>query len=312
MATKNRYAMPLFTFFLLLVLKAQNKVITWPYATSEIFSERLDNSAVLRFPFELDHNLIWVEAEVNGIKGPYILDTGAPTLLINDRGTIKIKEPIGFGSGTEVDLHHGRVRSFSFAGIEHGAQPTLNIDLRGMESRTQRPLNGLIGHEQLDKYELLIDYATKESSLFPHKNNALHAQDTPVLTLPFYYVDHLPVIILYHGDRKLYFAIDTAAGYNLLNRKPGRNKHIGLEFTGNSMNVKGVDGHEQNNPIVAIDHLDFGDYPIPRVGFVSCNINHLQPDEGRPIDGILGTPFLKQYRVSINFRKRRMYIWSGS
>ncbi|MEL6142793.1 MAG: pepsin/retropepsin-like aspartic protease family protein [Bacteroidota bacterium] len=309
MATINRYAMPLFTLFVGLVLSAQNEVITWTYATSGFISERLDNSPAHRFSFELDHNLIWVEAEVDGVRGQYILDTGAPTLLINDRGTIKEKEPIGFGSGGQVAIQHGRVRSFSFAGIEHGSQPTLNIDLRGMENRTKRDVSGLIGHEQLGKYELLIDYNKQEFSLYPHKENPLHEQETPALSIPFYYLDHLPVIVLYRGNRKLYFAIDTAAGYNILHTNPGRKQFINPQPTGHSMNIKGIDGKEQHRPIVAIDSLNFGERDVPRVQFVSCDLSHLQPEEGRPINGILGTPFLKQYRISINFRKRRLYIW---
>lgn len=275
--------------------------------SSTIGSTNGDNE--MRLPFELERNLIWIKASVNEQDGHYILDTGAPTLLINDRGEPTGKKNLGQGSGGSVALAEHQVSSFEIGGIDQGSQSAYRIDLRSMEARTGRVLHGMIGYEQLNQYELLIDYPARELQLLPAKKNKLHATDSPQFSVRFTYVAHLPVIELKQGKRKLRFAIDTGAGSNLLHAsKNGRlPKNIQLNQLG--VNVHGLDGNANDRKTGHFPELTLAKENIAATDFVLTDLSHLQPEEGKEIDGILGTSFLRDYRISIDYRRGRVHFW---
>lgn len=268
------------------------------------------DKSILRFPFELQRNLIWVQATVDEAQGYYILDTGAPTLLINDHGTTKAKGSVGLGSGGEIALAEHEVNSFRLAGIEQGRQTAYRIDLRKMEGRTGRALHGMVGHEQLRDYELLIDYPGREIQLYPARKNELHAEGTPRFGVRFYYQDHLPVITLKQGKKKRRFALDTGAGSNLIHTKSQafrRGATVRVEEA--YVNIQGLDGQSLTEEVVRLPDLKLEDRIISATEFVGTDLSHLQSAGTLPLDGILGTSFLRDYRVSIDFRKQMVYFW---
>lgn len=263
----------------------------------------------MSLPFELERNLIWIKATVDAQAGHYILDTGAPTLLINDRGEQAGKQNVGHGSGGSVALAEHRVTSFELGGVDQGAQQAYRIDLSSMEARTGRVLHGMVGYEQLDDYELFIDYPARELQLLPAKKNELHATTSPQLSVRFTYVDHLPVIVLKQGKRKLRFAIDTGAGSNLLHITDAGELPPSIQLNEFGVNVHGLDGNAANLQAGRFQQLQLVNEDVSATDFVLTDLSHLQPAEGSCIDGILGTAFLKAYRISIDYHRNKLHFW---
>lgn len=305
--------MILLTFFYASIGFAQHEVAFLRPERELVPSLKVDNTIdELQFPFQLARNLIWIEASVEGVVGYYILDTGAPTLLLNDRGQQSVKAELGLGAGGTVPLAEHHVESFELGGVEHGTQSAYHIDLRPLEARAGRPLQGMVGHKQLSAYELLIDYPTRTIRLFPAKRNELHQLGKPKMTFRFTYIDHLPIITLTQGKRKLNFILDTGAGSNLIHQGALENGRIDFieEEGGRMVNIQGLDGELMNCPIGYLNTLHLQDEDLSALEFVSTNLDHIQaPGGGGRIDGILGTDFLQHYRISIDFHKRRLHFW---
>lgn len=280
-------------------------------STNSTASNKLtaEETTTLRLPFELVSNLMWFEAEIDGQSGNFILDTGVPTLVLHQEDLPIESQTMGYGaSGQETPLSEGAISSFQLAGVELGEQRSLGLDLSGLSHRSERNLMGIMGYEQLRDYELLIDYEAGTFYLLPARKNALHEQASPEFSLSFTYLDHLPIVRLRQADQSLYFAIDTGAGSNLIDPEVFT-EGISASPTGTYTIVRGLDGGKLEQANYELDGLRHRQQQFPAQDFVSLPLRQLA-QEGQRIDGILGQPFLQQYRISIDFKRQRIHFWN--
>ncbi|MEM1359629.1 MAG: hypothetical protein AAGF89_15610 [Bacteroidota bacterium] len=256
--------------------------------------------------FTFARNLIFFPAQVNGQKGNFILDTGAPTLLLNNRGVDDgFSTSLGVASGGAVALTNQRVESFQMAGEDHGRIWALTLDLRSLEARMNQEIDGFVGHEMLRNGELRIDYPNRTFQLRKSTRFPLNEGAAPRMVFRIEFVDHLPVITLKSGKRKLRFAIDTGAGANLIDAR-----HAGLlEDTGTKMNIQGLDGTNADYSIVRLLQKPSEFTDAAALQFLSLDLSHLQNPQETLIDGLLGSAFLSKYIVGIDYRRRRLYLW---
>ena len=256
--------------------------------------------------FDFSRNLIYFPAELDGRPGHYILDTGAPSLLLNDRGA-GAREPGngGVAVGGAVELGHRRVSNFRMAGRDYGGRTALSLDLRRHEDRSGRPLDGYVGYDLIGRGELRIDYPNRTFVQRASERRPRHAGRAPAVSWRFALQDHLPVVALRVGGRKLYFVIDTGAGVSLLDRSVG-----GLgRPTGRRTNVLGLSGPATDHPVVELANpVD----PAARVPFVVMDLAELRAPGQPPIAGILGSDFLGRYCVGIDYRRQRVNLWPAT
>lgn len=257
-------------------------------------------------PFDLHRNLIFFPARIDGRQGNFILDTGAPTLLLNRRtDTNAAAYTTGYGAGGEVSYDHQRVESLEFAGQHHGRTWALALDLSAMETRTGRTIDGFVGYEQLWNRELRIDYADREFQVLKSERRPQHSGAAPDHVLPLEFVDHLPVVTLRVGKRKLRFIIDTGAGTNLIDQ----NYTALTEPTGRMMNVQGLDGNDVNRELVVLTNPRELRLSEAQRTFVDAELSHLQTPGQPPLAGILGSAFLSNYCIGIDYRRAKLYLW---
>ena len=255
--------------------------------------------------FDLTRNLIFFEARLDGELGNFILDTGAPTLLLNSRGnTVGHPAPTGLAAGGVVSLANQKIESFEMGGRNLGKRWVLATDLRSMEDRTGTTIDGFVGHEMLRSGELRINFPDRNFRLTKSVRKPRHEGRAPVRVLKFEYIDHLPVVTLRVGKKKLRFAIDTGAGANLVDE---RYRPLFVK-TGEQMNIQGLDGDNNDYGIVRIPELSLDGEEVT-ASFVVMNLNHLQSPGQPPIAGILGSVFLADRVVGIDYLRRKINLW---
>ncbi|WP_116124583.1 pepsin/retropepsin-like aspartic protease family protein [Lewinella sp. IMCC34183] len=257
--------------------------------------------------FDFDRNLIFFEAMVDGRPGNFILDTGVPTLVMNTRGETSARASFtGMGSGGDVRLTDHRVDHFEMLGRSVDNYWAIGLDLRDMESRTGKQIDGFVGYDLLNDGELRIDYVQETFQLLPSRRRPEHGGRAPVATLRFTLVDHLPVVQLRIDGRRYSFAIDTGAGLNLLadwaaDALPTVPGH-------RTMNVQGLDGRPTDYPVLSLALPDrlAGEEALQ---LVRADLSHLQDPGATRLAGILGSSFLSRYTVGIDYRRRKIYLW---
>ncbi len=313
MNTFFHYLIILLIFWIILPLSSQTAGVLYLSSERSEIAETVDHTAPLSIPFELDWNLIWIEGVVDSKQGFFILDTGAPTLILNSGGrklgNSKLASAGGIGLGGEVEMQPHRVKSFQLGGVEQGAQPAYQIDLREIELRAGREIHGLVGYEQFNDYELLIDYPARRMKLYPNGKNTLHTSERPLQSVKFSRYTHLPLIRLQQGKRRLLFVLDTGAGASLLHHATATDLAAFPEPSGETNYLVGVDGNRQSAPIVRIPHLQLGTAGLANFPLVLTDLSHLSQIEGLAIDGVLGTDFLKTHRISIDYKRQRLHFW---
>ncbi|THH41635.1 pepsin/retropepsin-like aspartic protease family protein [Neolewinella litorea] len=257
--------------------------------------------------FILDRNLIFFEASVNGTPGSFILDTGVPSLVVNNRGEGDSDSRFtGFGSGGQVSLSDHRVDHFEMLDRSVDNYWAIGLDLRDMEARTGKRIDGFVGYDLLNDGELRIDYDRQTFQLLASERRPKHMGKSPHTELRFALVDHLPIVELKIDGKRYRFAIDTGAGLNLLAEWAA--EKLPAERAGSSVNVQGLDGREVDCPALSITLPEYfpGDEPLQ---LVTTDLTHLQEPGAPPLAGILGSSFLSRYTVGIDYRRRKIYLW---
>jgi len=261
-------------------------------------------------PFEVCRGMIVVKASLNGQPGSFIVDTGAPLMVINKAPEPEAQqEARSFASA--IAYAPEIIDRFQWAEMAFQNLDALALDISHLETSTQRPLSGMVGYNALHHYEVLFDYRQNRMALYDARRNVLHRTASPVLEVPFELQDHLPVVTIRAGGHKLAFGIDTGAGINLIDLRWLGQLPAGMLELQQEEQVRGMDQQMQTAPAGLISGLELDEFPLDaQMGFLFTDLQHLRANTGLKIDGLLGFPFLKNLVFSINYPKRKLYIWS--
>ncbi|HEX3431457.1 MAG TPA: aspartyl protease family protein [Rhizomicrobium sp.] len=157
-----------------------------------------------------------VRAQLNGLDGLFLLDTGAPELILDPEfaqaAHVPMTPPTGLPGGARSAVF-GRVAKFVLPGVEVADVPAMMLNTRALTplSRGKR-LAGIIGTEFLSHFRFTLDY--------PHDRLILEPQDSPPKTggaiadIPFWFLgDHFLLATgrLDPGPKQL-FLVDTGIG----------------------------------------------------------------------------------------------------
>jgi predicted aspartyl protease len=258
-------------------------------------------------PFEKAGNLLLVKAEIDSKAGSFILDTGAPTLVINfasQRNTVHAKGITG-----ALMVNDTFIRQFRWNNVEWKNVSGLNVDMQHFEESSNQGIQGLIGYEILKNYEVVVDPSKQTIQLLSNRKELPYEPSKVVATTYMYQQDHLPVVEVEINGKRVLLGIDTGAEVNFLDQKLLDNGTLdGGEPVGWST-INGLDQFEKREPKLRLKYLSIGGIVLQNQTFVISNLDHLFPNkEGLKIQGIIGATFLNQFRYSINYRKASFSI----
>ena len=280
-----------------------------------LFSATCCALAKERIPFRLEGNLILIKATLNGLTGDFILDTGAPELIINEayfkgmRIPWDNKQVVDF-NGHASEARHFAVNGFSIGGLSIKKQYALTVDLSSVEKVKRIHLLGIIGYSVLKDLELLFDFDRQELTLaLAQKKTAdFDIFAPPISTYELRFSGHIPYLIARLGKKKLRFGLDTGAEVNILGEHSF--KHVESSFgETKKLQVKGITPHQKAATSGALQHLSIDGQPLGPQIVTVISLQSLNESLTVGLDGIFGVPFFKQGRVGIDYRRRKMWVW---
>lgn len=248
----------------------------------------------------------WASAEDQ--KGRFLLDTGAPKLVINRAaGAGKAIEAAGITDSFYAS--ELKVRNFRWANVERKSIQALALDISHMESTARHSISGIIGYEILKNFELYLNIENNQIALLnPDKSEVLRVA-SPLLVLPFTMLDHLPLVEVQIGDQTLRFALDTGAGANLIDLPYKDLLPPELLQTATSEIVRGLDQQLETAYGITLEDTQIASLNLPDLKYLFIDLSHLHAITGVKIDGILGFPFFSRIKCSINYPQEKLYIW---
>lgn len=297
-------------FFILLLnnVFAQNAIAFLEAPAREESIEVTSYLGFTKVPIEIVNGMILVEAEMDGEKGLFIFDTGAPRMVVNSQENLGTAVSASSFS-TAFDIRSMVIKQFKWADLTAQNMEALAVDISHLERSTKRNILGMIGYNALTNREIMIDYAHKELFIYPARKNPIHRAVEPLMSIPFTLQGHLPIVAVEISGEKLRFGLDTGAGTNLLDIK-----HFdGLATDSYSnLHIEEIQGLDQavdqaktaNINLTMIKQKNFKD-----MEYLFTDLSHLKTTSGIEIDGLLGYEFFNQFRFSINYQKQKIYIW---
>ena len=257
--------------------------------------------------FELHDRMIIVTAKLNGKEGKYILDTGSPMLVLNKK-IENVSTQIG-GFSKDCDSEIVAVKKFEWAGMSNKNIEAIAFDMSGLVKSLGIEVQGLIGQNLFKNYELLIDIENKKIQLFNPKKSTLHKTSKYSQKINFSLEHHIPVITVKIDGKKYRFGIDTGAEVNVISRdlKEKFEKKLLHNFQVN--NLHGIDGISQKVVSANLSNFKIKKRNFSNFNFLFIDFTPLQQGYELEIDGILGYPFLKENKISINYKKQKIYFW---
>lgn len=279
-----------------------------------LFSEDAD---FLEIPIRLSGNLILLEARVNGKKGQFIFDSGAPDLIINDKyfqdsRIIQQSKAQGVG-GRIAEVNFRAINHFAWKGSESKKFSVQCIDLSHLEKVRREKIMGLIGFQLFKKYEILLDYFS--SRLILYKLNKFGqrlyqktSSEQVLASYPLKMIGHLATLEARIAQHKLRFGIDTGAETNILDigSRPRVLQHFRI------LKRAVLQGNDQRKVEVLkgkIQNFKIGQTAYPQLDGILTSMKNLNRGYGTDLDGVLGFHFLSRYPSSINFIKKEFTIW---
>ncbi|MEM6963936.1 MAG: aspartyl protease family protein [Bacteroidota bacterium] len=257
---------------------------------------------------ELHDRIILINAEVDGVAGKFILDTGSPTLMLNQKD-ISGKLVVG-GISKNCTAQTVKVKEFKWAGISTPSVEALAFDMSKLEKTIGTKIAGLVGQRIFRDYELYIDVANQKIQLHRSRKSQLHKNNKPKSKISFSLEKHIPVIKVKINGKKYRFGIDTGAEVNVLNQRIQKQlEEAGLLNLNQATTLQGVDGIAQKTQAVHLTNFKIKSKNFKDYEFLMMDFSSLEKDFDLQLDGILGYPFLATHILSINYSKQKIYFW---
>lgn len=272
-------------------------------------------------PFTKAGNLILVKANADGVVGNFILDTGAPGLVLNlsyfrEFPSISVvSQEQGGITGSIAAADPTLINSLSFGPIKYSTIEADRINLGHLENSKGIRILGLLGLNLFSRFEMIINY--EKSILYFHligKKEAKSYSSSQLEDTAEY--DVLPILIRENKllttatmeGKKLTFLIDTGAETNVVDSRLPDKIFDNVSVTGRVLlsgtGAKKTEALSGNVKNLKLGKIDIGTLPV-----IITNLEKMCIAYDRCLDGMLGFDFLSLHKIGFNFVKRKMYIW---
>lgn len=265
------------------------------------------NLNVVSVPFQFSGTNILINVDLGHKNGLFILDTGAPALVINEPHPQK--DVLANGVNGSLSMEDTTIKFLKIEQAEWRNISAYALDLRQLETRNRLKILGLLGYELLKKHELLI--APKEHVLYllPPDETTYAGLSQPMVKIPLVLEEHLPIIEVKINGKTWKFGIDTGAESNLISDACLAALSTSFYQKKGINNVRGLDKKVKSCQIVELNEIEIGSLVFGKVDFTAMNFDHIAAQSGIQLDGLIGSALLSKMKFSINYRKRNFKIW---
>lgn len=295
--------------------------ITFKNAIRDPDPDPSGNFNTLVVPIKRAGNLIIVEAQIDSLAGNFVLDTGAPYLILNStyfRYLPQVTEQESAGlNGTASVSFTTYVYNFSILDLHYPRLTADVTDLSSIENSRNIKILGLLGTRLFNKFAITVDlfrnvmyiHKLNEDGDIPQGEKIFHE---PWMVTPFKYYNDVIFIKGIANNNPLWFAFDTGAETNLMDYDRVRKLLPGMQVL-NRTKTTGIGGSSFEVIYARFDTLKIGDRRFIKNRVLLTSLDKMGKAYGHTVDGILGYDFFIRGVFSINFVKKEfeMYIYTN-
>lgn len=272
-------------------------------------------------PIKRAGNLIVVEAQIDSIEGNFVMDTGAPYLVLNatyfrDAPHVEEQESAGI-NGESAGSFTTVVHNFSILDLHYSRLTADVTDLSAIENGRGIKILGLLGTRLFAKFAITIDLSNNLLYINKLDNSGNIPTDervfkNPDLKMPFKYMSDIIFLKGAVDDKGMWFVFDSGAETNLLDYSRVKKSLKTMQII-NRSKLTGVGGSTFQVLYARFDKLTLGDKDFLCNRVLVANLEKMGKAYNHSIDGILGYDFFSRGVFTINFVKNEfeMYIYNN-
>jgi hypothetical protein len=277
------------------------------------------DSSSCTIPFTRIGNLILIQAKADTATGFFVLDTGAPGLVLNityfRHYRISNQVESGGVTGAVATALQTSIDSFHLGPLHYIHMDADLINLGHIENNKGVKIFGLLGMRLFERFEMIIDY--KASVIYLHligkkeaavyRSPQLH-DSTAYNVIPIEIAEGKIIVYLYLKGKKLKFIIDSGAETNVLDSRLPDKVFEQVEIT-RRVTLDGSGAKKVEALCGDLKGLRIGNRDISSLPVLITNLSSMCDAYNNCIDGMLGFDFLSLHKIGFNFVTRKMYIW---
>ena len=276
-------------------------------------SQGSDHASV---PFELVGNRPIIKLRVNDKAEDlrFVLDTGSGITVVSEetakRLNIKHITKGGFARGIggdgKFEIVYGLLRAVRIGGVELKNVP---VYIRKFHNDGGKPADGYIGLALISKFLTTIDYGNQTFSLTKKEADTRVFRESKEISLPLRLTSSgfLSGEVELEGiDGPLNFIVDTGASVSVISQRVAQVDAVSKFENAEKYRVIGSAGISDDVRTFLLPRVTFGQHTRTGIMAVALDLDLINEASGFEQSGILGGNFLKNYRLTFDFKNSKV------
>lgn len=276
---------------------------------------RVGGAEQTNVPFELVGNRPIIKLHVNGGEEPlrFVLDTGSGISVISDTTAkrLKIKSITkggfarGIGGDGKFEIVYGLLRQIEVGDVNLRQVP---VYIRKFH-RDAQDVDGYIGLALISKFLTTIDYGNKTFALTRRSNDEKEFRENVDLSLPLRLTSSgfLSGEVQLQGvESPLNFIVDTGASVSVISDIVAKEDGLMPFANEERLRVIGSAGVTNDVQTFKLPKVTFGKHTETDITAVALDLDVINEASGFEQSGILGGNFLKNYKMTFDFKNSKV------
>ena len=275
------------------------------------FSSSFGKYDSIYIPLKLVGNLLLLEAEIDGQVGNFIVDLGAPYLVLNSTYFRDYEIDDSYYSGTLVSendyVKRTEVNKLTIQGLEYYHLSADVTDLAAIENKRGIKILGLLGVSLFERYVFDLNILTQQLVLYKGFSPAEMQLDL-ILNSPIQLKNNVITLEAMASGVEMKFSLDTGAERNVIDNSLPEKVYEGMKILGASSVTDG-NGARTEVLIAIVNNINIADLRMEKMRTLVLNLENMSRAYRNKINGMLGFPFFALGRVIIDFKEERIRIY---
>ncbi len=282
-----------------------------------LFFPSLAKEALTKIPFELHGNHIFIKLKINASEPlNFIFDTGAAATIISQSKAKKLR----FGSDGFVTVRSSRGPSIAYYSLNNIISFETNVNLEPvkisqlkldhLDRILERPVDGVIGHDLLKQFVVLVNYDKFRLELYDQEDFVPTADYQPrsfdlIASRPYIQA----ALVLKDGEiLEGKFQLDNGSGSSITLYSPFVDKHKISNKIGRTETVytMGFTGIVDRNYAGRLPAFDVGAFQINNVP-IRLNQSYYMKKAFKDGVGHIGNGLLKRFNIAFDYKNKISY-----
>jgi predicted aspartyl protease len=265
----------------------------------------------IRIPLIRSGNLYMIEAQIDEMTGNFIVDLGAPYLVLNSTYFRDYEIDKNYYAATLYSqndyVRRTKIKKLNIYGLNYSNFSADVTDLGEIENKRGIKILGLLGVSLFSDYVFDLNLADQQLLLYKTLDKKA-IKTKQLIDFPFRLRKNVILLKAKANNEELTFSLDSGAERNILDNSLPESVYEGMRIL-KTVNITDANGAVTEGLLSFINTISLGSLKLGKMPTLILNLESMSRAYGNNIDGMLGYPFFALGRVIIDFKNERLMLY---